>query len=132
MNNSLNWHYSDIEWLEQVHKFLLEIARASLSDKPKLPDNIHERAMPLAKEAKEIRKRIDNQGLLQQNSLASNNFYLQDEEGEWVEQVRQHLLELSRVSLSADLPRLPPSMGQTALSLAHTAQEIKNTVRQKS
>ena len=129
MNDSFNSYYSDIDWVDQVHQLLIEIARASLSDKPKLPENIHGRAIPLAKEAKNIQERVDTQQ--PQNSLGSNNFYWQCQEGEWVEQVRQILLELSRLSLS-EIPRLPANMGQKALLLAQTAQEIKNTSAQKS
>ncbi|MDY6803711.1 MAG: hypothetical protein SXA11_07880 [Cyanobacteriota bacterium] len=129
MNNSFNSYYSDIEWVNLVHQLLIEIARASLSDKPKLPENIHGRAIPLAKEAKNIQERADTQQ--PQNPLGGNNLYWQCEELEWVEQVRQMLLELSRLSLS-EIPRLPANMGQKALSLAQTAQEIKNTSAQKS
>lgn len=129
MNNSFNSYYSDMEWVNLVHQLLIEIARASLSDKPKLPENIHGRAIPLAKEAKNIQERVDTQQ--PQNPLGSNSFYLQCQEREWVEQVRLILLELSRVSLS-EIPRLPAHMGQQALSLAQTAQEIKNRSAQKS
>lgn len=128
MNDSFN-SYSDLEWVDQVNLLLTEIARASLSDKPKLPENIHGRAIPLAKEAKNIQERVDTQQ--PQNPLGGNNLYWQCQELEWVEQVRQILLELSRLSLS-EIPRLPAHMGQKALSLAQTAQEIKNTSAQKS
>ena len=123
MNDSFNSYYSDLEWVDRVHQLLIEIAKASLSDKPQLPENIPERAIPLAKEAKNIQERTDSQ--------PSQNSYWQRQESEWVEQVRQALLELSRVSLS-DIPRLPASLGQQALMLAQTAQEIKNTAAQKS
>jgi hypothetical protein len=122
MNDSFNSYYSDLEWVDRVHQLLIEIAKASLSDKPQLPENIPGRAIPLAKEAKNIQE---------QNSLGNNNFSWQGQESEWVEEVRQTLLELSRVSLS-ELPRLPASLGQQALMLAQTAQEIKNTAAQKS
>jgi hypothetical protein len=130
MNNSFNSYYSDMEWVDQVHQLLIEIARASLSDKPKLPENIHGRAIPLAKEAKNIQERVDNQ-VSSQNPVGGNNFYWQRQEREWVEQVREILLELSRVSLS-DIPRLPASLGQKALMLAQTAKDIKDTAAQKS
>ena len=123
MNDSFNSYYSDLEWVDRVHQLLIEIAKASLSDKPQLPENIPGRAIPLAKEAKHIQERTDSQ--------PSQNSYWQRQESEWVEQVRQILLELSRVSLS-DIPRLPASLGQQALMLAQTAQEIKNTAAQKS
>lgn len=123
MNDSFNSDYSDLEWVDRVHQLLIEIARASLSDKPKLPENIPGRAIPLAKEAKNIQERTE--------SHPSQNSYWQCQEREWVEQVRQTLLELSRVSLS-DIPRLPASLGQKALMLAQTAQEIKNTAAEKS
>jgi len=123
MNDSFNSYYSDLEWVDRVHQLLIEIAKASLSDKPQLPENIAGRAIPLAKEAKNIQERTDSQ--------PPQNSYWQRQESEWVEEVRQTLLELSRVSLS-DIPRLPASLGQQALMLAQTAQEIKNTTAQKS
>ncbi len=50
--NNYNYHHSDIDWVEKVHQLLVEIARASLSDQPKLPQNVAERALPLAKKSK--------------------------------------------------------------------------------
>ncbi|NEP39974.1 MAG: hypothetical protein F6K35_12310 [Okeania sp. SIO2H7] len=128
MNDSFN-SYSDIEWVDQVHQLLMEIAKASLSDKPKLPENIAGRAIPLAKQAKKIREGVEIQS--PQNFVEGNNFYWQLQESEWVEQVREILLDLSRLSLS-DIPRLPTHIGQQALSLAKTAKKIKSTVASKS
>ena len=54
--NNLNYHYSDTEWLENVYQLLIEIARASVSDKPKLPEDVAEKALPLAKKAKSIQE----------------------------------------------------------------------------
>ncbi|NER04079.1 MAG: inorganic pyrophosphatase, partial [Okeania sp. SIO3C4] len=108
---NLNSHYSDTEWIEQVYQLLSEIARTSLSDKPKLPDNLADKALPLVHKAKIIQEKTDGQ-IIPSDSL------------EWVEKVRQLLLDLSRASL-ADIPRLPVSMGQRSLSLAETAKEIK-------
>jgi hypothetical protein len=116
--SNLNSHYSDIEWVEQVHQLLLEIARASLSDRPRLPDNVSERALPLAQKAAIIKQNPDSQ-ILPPGSK------------EWVENVRQLLLDLSRASL-ADIPRLPMNLGQKALGLAQTAQDIKDKVAKKN
>lgn len=116
--SNLSSHYSDIEWVEQVHQLLIEIARASLSDRPKLPDNIPERALPLVQKAAIIQQKSDGQNLPPGSK-------------EWVENVRQFLLDLSRASL-ADIPRLPINIGQNALLLAQTAQDIKEKVANKN
>lgn len=113
----LNSHYSDTEWIEQVNQLLFEIVRTSLSDKPKLPENLAEKALPLAQKAKIIQEKADGQ-VIPPDSL------------EWVEKVRQLLLDLSRASLS-DIPKLPVSMGQRSLVLAETAKEINDKVAEK-
>ncbi len=115
--NNLNSHYSDTEWVEKVHQLLVEIARASVSDKPKLPENVAERALPLAEKAKSIQEKADSL-IIPTDSL------------EWVGKVRKFLLDLSRASL-ADIPRLTVSIGQSSLTLAKTAQEIKDKVAEK-
>ncbi|MEB3342516.1 hypothetical protein [Okeania sp.] len=116
--DNLNSHYSDTEWVEKVHQLLVEIASASVSDRPKLPENVAERALPLAKKAKSIQEKADSL-IIPSDSL------------EWVEKVRQFLLDLSRAAL-ADIPRLPVSIGQESLNLANTAQEIKDKVTEKN
>ena len=116
--NNLNSHYSDTEWVEKVYQLLVEIARTSVSDKPKLPENVAERALPLAKKAKSIQEKADSL-IIPSDSL------------EWVGKVRQLLLDLSRASL-ADIPRLPVGIGQSSLTLAKTAQEIKDKVAEKN
>ena len=115
--NNLNSHYSDIEWVDQVHQLLFEIASASVSDQPRLPENLAEKALPLARKAKSIQENADSR-ILPPDSL------------EWVDKVRQLLLDLSRASL-ADIPRLPVSIGQRSLALAQTALEIKEKVAEK-
>jgi hypothetical protein len=56
--NNYHYHHSDIDWVEKVHQLLVEIARASLSDQPKLPENVAERALPLANKAKVSKKKL--------------------------------------------------------------------------
>ncbi|NEQ36086.1 MAG: hypothetical protein F6K40_07235 [Okeania sp. SIO3I5] len=115
--NNLNSHYSDTEWVDKVHQLLVEIASASVSDKPKLPEDVAERALPLAKKAESIQEKADSL-IIPSDSL------------EWVEKVRELLLDLSRDSL-ADTPRLSVSMGQRSLTLAKIAQNIKDKVAEK-
>ena len=115
---NFNSHHSDTEWIDQVHQLLLEIVRNSLSDRPKLPEELAERALPLAEKAKIIQEKADGH-VIPPDSL------------EWVGEVRELLLDLSRASLS-DIPRLPVSMGQRSLVLAQTAKEIKDKVTEKN
>lgn len=115
--NDLNKQYEEKEWVEQVIQLLRDIARASLSDLPKLPENISLRAIPLAKKAKSIQSEGDSQ---------SGANAMESPEMEWVEQVRQLLGDLNRISLS-DRPRLPEDLSQKALDLAKQGQRIKET-----
>ena len=116
MNDFLK-QYEERVWVEQAIQLLRDIARASLSDLPKLPENISLRAIPLAKKA----KIIQSEG----NSQSGANA-MQSPEMEWVEQVRQLLGDLNRISLS-DRPRLPDFVSQKALDLAKQGQKIKET-----
>ncbi|MGF1490870.1 MAG: hypothetical protein ACFBSC_00110 [Microcoleaceae cyanobacterium] len=110
----LDLQSSDLRWVEQVRNLLIDVARASLADIPKLPEDVATRALPLAQKAQEMQNRSPN---------ASIPFNWQGEHQEWMENVRQLLLELSRLALS-EFPRLPDNIAQRALSLAETAQDI--------
>ncbi|SKB14719.1 Inorganic pyrophosphatase [Planktothrix sp. PCC 11201] len=101
---------SDLQWVKQVHDFLIEVARASLADTPKLPDSVSTQALPLAQKAQDILQKSANTGW-------------QSEKSQWIEQVRQLLLELSRIALG-ERPKLPENIAQRALTLAETAQDI--------
>jgi len=101
---------SDLQWVKQVHDFLIEVARASLADTPKLPDSVSTQALPLAQKAQNIQQKVAKTGW-------------QSEKSQWIEQVRQLLLELSRVALG-ERPKLPENIAQRALALAETAQDI--------
>jgi len=112
--NDLKKHQEDREWVEQTIQLLRDIARAGLSDLPKLPENISIRAIPLAKKAKSIQEEGNSQSGWQSPEMA------------WVEQVISLLSELSRISLS-DRPKLPDFVSQKALDLAKQGQKIKET-----
>lgn len=89
---------SDLQWVKQVHDFLIEVARASLADTPKLPDSVSTQALPLAQKAQNIQQKVAKTGW-------------QSEKSQWIEQVRQLLLELSRVALG-ERPKLPENIAQ--------------------
>lgn len=116
MNDNL-LQYEEREWVEQVIQLLRDIARAGLSDLPKLPENISIRAIPLAKKAKSIQSEGNGQ---------SDARDWQSPEMQWVEQVIQLLSELNRISLS-DRPKLPDAISHKALELAKQGQKIKET-----
>jgi hypothetical protein len=101
---------SDLQWVKQVHDFLIEVARASLADTPKLPDSVSTQSLPLAQKAQDILQKSAKTGW-------------QSEKSQWIEQVRQLLLELSRIALG-ERPKLPENIAQRALTLAETAQDI--------
>lgn len=110
----LSSHLSDVEWLEKVHNLLIEIARASLADLPRLPERVSTEALPLAQNAQ----------ILQQNAdkLAKNPHWQQQDQ--WLEDVRKLLLELSRIALS-EYPKPPENIAQRALMLAEIAQDLQ-------
>ena len=117
--NNWNSQSGDIEWVDQVYQLLLEIARSSLSDIPRIPENITVKAIPLIQKVQSIQQRPQGQ------AFKSDSFSVNDLE--WVAQVRQLLEELTRQSLS-ERPKMPENMAGRALSLADKAQSIKETI----
>ncbi|EAW37685.1 hypothetical protein [Lyngbya sp. PCC 8106] len=113
----LSSHFSDVEWLEKVHNLLIEIARASLSDLPRLPERVSTEALPLAQNAQ----------VLQENTSQFNPDLNWAQQSKWLEDVRQLLLELSRIALS-ERPKLPDNIAQRALMLAETAQDLRENL----
>ncbi len=114
----LNSLASDLQWIRQVRSLLIDVARASLSDLPKLPQQVTTDALPLAQQAK----------IIQENAAKiCDPSTWQYQEQEWIETVRQLLLELSRISLSESL-KLPDDIAQRTLTLVETAQDIQETI----
>ncbi|MEB3279923.1 MAG: hypothetical protein VKK42_13500 [Lyngbya sp.] len=113
----LSSHFSDVEWLEKVHSLLIEIARASLADLPRLPESVSTEALPLARNAQ----------ILQQNTAKFTHHLNWQQQSQWLEEVRQLLLELSRIALS-ERPKLPENIAQRALLLAETAQDLRENL----
>lgn len=105
---NVNWQPHDIDWIEQTHQFLLDLARTALSDRPQLPANFSQRSLTLAQQG---------QGLLEKATA-------QDEK--WIAELRQILLDLARIGLS-DQPELPDDMSQRAVSLAQIARKLKES-----
>lgn len=103
---NVNWQPHDIEWIEQTHQLLLDLARIALSDRPQLPPNFSQRSLTLAQKG---------QVLLEKAT---------DQEEEWISELRQILLDLARIGLS-DQPKLPENMSQRAVSLAQIARKLK-------
>lgn len=114
---------SDLQWIKQVHDLLIDVARASLSDLPKLPDTVLTQALPLAQKAQMIQQKASETSGVQQG--------WQSQQSQWIEQVRQLLLELSRMAL-AERPKLPENIAQRALTLAETAQDIQEALEEES
>jgi hypothetical protein len=120
-----NWNSQsgDIEWVERVYELLREIARCSLSEVPKMPDNISQKALPLIQKVQSIQQRQGPQ-VFKSSSPAIND-------REWVEQVRQLLVELTGAALS-DRPRLPENLSGRALNLVDGAKKIKESIEEYS
>ncbi|MEG3862391.1 inorganic pyrophosphatase [Microcoleus sp. herbarium12] len=120
-----NWNSQsgDIESVDQVYQLLLEVARSSLSDIPRIPENITQKSLPLLQKLQSIQQRPQGQAF-KSDSFSANDL-------EWVAQVRQLLEELTRQSLS-ERPKMPENMAGRALSLADKAQSIKETIEEKS
>ena len=120
-----NWNSQsgDIESVDQVYQLLLEIARSSLSDIPRIPENITQKSLPLLQKLQSIQQRPQGQ------AFKSDSFSVNDLE--WVAQVRQLLEELTRQSLS-ERPKMPENMAGRALTLADKAQSIKETIEENA
>ena len=120
-----NWNSQsgDIESVDQVYQLLLEIARSSLSDIPRIPENITLKSLPLIQKLQSIQQRPRGQ------QFKSDSFSVNDLE--WVAQVRQLLEELTGESLS-ERPKMPENLAGRALSLADKAQSIKETVEENA
>ncbi|MBE9041269.1 inorganic pyrophosphatase [Oscillatoriales cyanobacterium LEGE 11467] len=114
---NLNWKSEELEWIERVRQLLIELARASLADIPRLPANLSQKALPLVEGGQDILDAASRQGL-------SEEARSQYPELQWVEQVRQFFLDLVKISLS-EHPRLPEHLSRNALALAEKAQEIQ-------
>jgi hypothetical protein len=120
-----NWNSQsgDIESVDEVYQLLLEIARSSLSDIPRIPENITQKSLPLLQKLQSIQQRPQGQG------FKSDSFSVNDLE--WVAQVRQLLEELTAQSLS-ERPKMPENMAGRALTLADKAQSIKETIEENA
>lgn len=116
-----NWNSQsgDIEWVERVYELLREIIRCSLSEKPKMPDNISQKALPSIQKIQSLQQRPGPQ-VFQSSSPTIND-------REWLEQVRQLLVELTGAALS-ERPRLPDNLASRALNLADGAKKIKGSI----
>ncbi|MFM9265009.1 inorganic pyrophosphatase [Tychonema sp. BBK16] len=121
--NNWNSQSGDIEWVDQVYQLLLEIARSSLSDVPRIPENITVKAIPLIQKVQSIQKRHDGQ------VFKSGSFSVNDRE--WVDQVCQLLVELTGASLS-ERPKMPENLAGRALTLADKAQNIKEIIEENA
>ncbi|MGC9525430.1 MAG: hypothetical protein ACP5D7_07810 [Limnospira sp.] len=115
----LNSPSSDRKWIEQVNDLLIQVARASLADIPTLPTAVSTSALPLARQAQAIQNQVV--------ASPATGTHWQGTHQDWIEQVRQFLLELSRIALS-DRPKLPENIAHRALSLAETAQDIQEAL----
>ena len=120
-----NWNSQsgDIESVDQVYQLLLEIARSSLSDIPRIPENITQKSLPLLQKLQSIQQRRQGQ------AFKSDSFSVNDLE--WVAQVRQLLEELTGESLS-ERPKMPENMAGRALTLADKAQSIKERIEENA
>ena len=111
----LNSQASDLQWIKQVRSLLIEVARASLSDIPRLPKQVSTDPLPLAQQAQTIQDKTAH---------STDASTWQSQQSQWIEAVRQLLLELSRIALS-ESPKLPDNIAHRTLTLAETAQDIQ-------
>jgi hypothetical protein len=118
--NNWNLQSGDVEWVDQVYQLLLEIARSSLSDIPRIPENITVKAIPLIQKVQSIQHG---------QVFKSGAFSVNDRE--WVDQVYQLLLELTNESLS-DRPKMPENLAGRALALADRTQKIKEDIEENA
>jgi hypothetical protein len=119
-----NWNSQsgDIEWVERVYELLREIIRCSLSETPKMPDNISQKALPLIQKVQSIQQRPGDRVLKLSSPVTIDD-------REWVEQVRKLFVEMTGAALS-ERPRLPENLASRALNLADGAKKIKENIEE--
>jgi GAF domain-containing protein len=118
--NHQNWQSAELEWIEQVRYLLEEIARASSTDRPKLPDRLVQKAWPSIERGRSILDAASQQGLAGQD-------WERDTTLAWVAQIHQLLLDLIRIALAENAP-LPPNLSQRSHDLAKQALAISETI----
>jgi GAF domain len=118
--NHLNWQSAELEWIEQVRYLLEEIARASSTDRPKLPTNLAQKAWPSIERGRSILDAASQQGLTERD-------WERDTQLAWVAQIHQLLLDLIRIALSDNAP-LPKNLPQRSRDLAQQALAIAEAI----
>lgn len=113
---------ADQEWAKQVEELLEDIARSYLATSLQLSDSKHKNLLPLAKYTKNLIEQA------RQSNLQSHS---QQQYLIWLESVYRLLMNLSFVVLS-DNPKLPESMGETAVQLSKDFIEIKKFMARES
>lgn len=113
---------ADQEWAKQVEELLEDIARSYLATSLQLSDSKHKNLLPLAKYTKNLIEQA------RQSNLQSHSHqqYLI-----WLESVYRLLMNLSFIVLS-DNPKLPESMGESAVQLSKDFIEIKKSLAKES
>jgi hypothetical protein len=51
--------YPELEWIDRVRQFFLDLSRLSLSDHLRLPDHLSQRSLDLAEEAQDIQDAVE-------------------------------------------------------------------------
>jgi hypothetical protein len=113
---------ADQEWAKQVEELLEDIARSYLATSLQLSDSKHKNLLPLAKYAKNLIEQA------RQSNLQSHS---QQQYLIWLESVYRLLMNLSFIVLS-DNPKLPESMGESAVQLSKDFIEIKKSMARES
>lgn len=55
-------HYPELEWIERVRQFFLELSRLSLSEQPRFPEHLSQRSLDIAEEAQDIQDAVEAGG----------------------------------------------------------------------
>ena len=84
-----------------------------------MPDNLSQKALPSIQKIQSLQQRPGPQ-VFQSSSPTIND-------REWLEQVRQLLVEMTGAALS-ERPRLPDNLASRALNLADKAKKIKESI----
>ena len=113
---------ADQEWAKQVEELLEDIARSYLATSLHLSDSKHKNLLPLAKYTKNLIEQV------RQSNLQSHS---QQQYLIWLESLYRLLMNLSFVVLS-DNPKLPESMGESAVQLSKDFIEIKKSLGKES
>ncbi|MDY7020865.1 MAG: hypothetical protein SWJ54_05805 [Cyanobacteriota bacterium] len=128
-----NWPEQE-EWLEEVRKLLVELSRLSLSERPRLPENMAQRVLILAETAQDLKENLPDIGDEEwdlDRDPSDSELHSFDESSLSSLQLLQHLhSRLQAEQASSSNPQLP--QWQQVLILLDVVSELYGQIHRSS